>query len=297
MAIHWKKGLSNINGWEGAELPQNLQERGGERAWIKIETKTGPMALGVVYMKTENETKHGEINDEIYQVLDKDFDALGDIPKMLFGDFNGHIGEEDGIGIQGNHKAINHNGKRLLEWVQNRNLKIVNRETRQVDGTEVKVTEGLWTRYGQETQRSVLDYMIVSPTLMPNVIKLAIDDDLEIRVDSDRINSDHTYLLSLVNVDYHKIEWPQMDREKWNPINNQKKFRETLEAKIREKTLKTPGKTLNEEMELIVGALVESGEEVAGKSNGNKMDKDARIPKELWEMQKQMEQREVEKLV
>ena len=60
--------------------------------------------------------------------------------------------------------------------------------------------------YGKETQKSVIDYMIVSPTLMPNVVKLAIDDDLEIRVDSDRINSDHNYLLSLVDVNYHKVE-------------------------------------------------------------------------------------------
>ena len=64
-----------------------------------------------------------------------------------------------------------------------------------------------------------------------------------------------------------------MNREKWNPIKNRKKFGETLERKIIEKNLKAPVRTLNEELEIIVDALVETREEVAGKSKG-KMDKE-----------------------
>ena len=193
--------------WEGADLPENLREAGLERCWIKIPTKTGPLFLAVVYMPVEtSDDQHEEKFKNILDVLNKDCSELDadNIPYLLYGDFNSHLGSDsdDPMGIPGNHEGIGNNGQKLLDWVRLRNLAIVN----SLSGK----CHGLWTRM-KGRSKSVLDLLLVSKGYLSKVSWLNIDDSREMAV-----KSDHNLLMSLIRADFHRIQWSPPDRRRWD---------------------------------------------------------------------------------
>ena len=225
VAWYWKKGL-NAEVWEGANLPADLKEAGRERCWIKIRCKTNTVALGVAYMPCESSNdSQGEQYEKILNVLSLDSDQLKEegISDFLFGDFNAHVGTptEDPLGIKGNKGALGHNGVRLLDWLRSRNKVLVNSQ---------EITKGLWTYQSPDGSiRSALDFMICNQKDLPQTQGLIIDEDREVT----SINNDHNLIISVLNIDYQKVEWQKTKRPKWDvKAIKRKAFKTTLERKI-----------------------------------------------------------------
>ena len=76
---------------------------------------------------------------------------------------------------------------------------------------------GLWTYQSSNGKTlSVLDYMICDQRHLPYVTGLIIDDDRE----ATTINNDHNLMISIVKVDYQKVQWQTpKPRGKWEMKN------------------------------------------------------------------------------
>ena len=120
LSLHWKKSL-NVELWEGAPLPEYLQQYAVERCWIKVICSTGTWYLCAVYMPTEggnNENFAKYAN--ILHILDYDLEALKDIkaPSILYGDFNDHIGNASTRHwLNGYAEKVGRNGQLLHDWI------------------------------------------------------------------------------------------------------------------------------------------------------------------------------------
>ena len=123
-------------------------EIGKNRCWAQIQCEKGPLAMGVAYMATQdNKDKNGGHNDTLFEILRRDCDQFrkDEIPIILFGDFNGWIG--DGTdGILGNRPETNLNGQRLIAFGHQMDMAIVQTEQRLVDGQQTPICNEIWTR-------------------------------------------------------------------------------------------------------------------------------------------------------
>ena len=99
-----------IDLWEGADLPDSLEQYTIERCWIKVICSTGTWYLCALYMPTEGSSRENLAKyAKILQVLDCYLEALKDInaPSILYGDFNAHIGTTSTKhGVEGNNAKI-----------------------------------------------------------------------------------------------------------------------------------------------------------------------------------------------
>ena len=113
----------------------------------------------------------------IYATLQHEFRQLENegYQCLIIGDFNAHVGGPP-EGIEGNHGTINSNGKRLLNFVNDNNLEIVNKNK--------SICPVTCTRNVRHS-KSLLDYALVSKTLMPKVIRMGIDNNVELLSGSD----------------------------------------------------------------------------------------------------------------
>jgi hypothetical protein len=80
-------------------------------------------------------------------------------------------------------------------------------ETHTIDGKQELICKGTWTRQS-ECSKSVLDYMLVAPILLPAITNMAIDDDRE-----HPISSDHNWIFAKVKANYHTVQWPDKTGE------------------------------------------------------------------------------------
>ena len=228
VAWYWKKGL-NIEPWDETVLPDHLKEASRERCWIKINSTDTPVALGVVYMPTETPMDtNGAKYQSILDVLSLDSKTLDEegITNFIYGDLNAHVGTpaEDPLGITGNKPQLGHNGIRLITWLNSHGKVLVNSQP---------FAKGLWTFQSSNGRTlSVLDYMICNKGLVPQVKGFVIDDDREVT----KLNNDHNMLISLLDINYKKIEWKKENpTKKWDTKNIDKKsFRATLENEAKE---------------------------------------------------------------
>ena len=92
---------------------------------------------------------------------------------MIIGDMNAHVGDLP-EGIVGNRPGVNSNGRKLLNFVQNNGLVMLNKET----GTFTRITP---------VSSSILDYILVTPDLTKEVVRMVVDEDLVLFTGSDHV--------------------------------------------------------------------------------------------------------------
>ena len=141
-----------------------------ERMWITTKSLSTKSAVcGAYYGCQYPDNRNSVWNETIYRVVHAEAAILRSqgYRIIMLADFNGHIGCEPGIGIQGNSPNINYNGRLLLDFIHRGGLKHVNGEQHLV--------KGLWTRQ-RGASRTVLDLALISEEHLGSIMSLMIDD-------------------------------------------------------------------------------------------------------------------------
>ena len=144
----------------------------------------------------------------------------------------------------------------MLTWLKFHSKVLVNTQP---------TTEGLWTYQSSNGKTlSVLDYMICDERHLPYVTGLVIDDNRE----ATTLNNDHNLMISIVKVDYQKVQWQTpKPRGKWDMENIKKGvFKETLksnlvtveEARIKNGKENSPVDIISDVTDCIISALTVS---------------------------------------
>ena len=198
-----------------------------ERVWIKTESASVKTAVCAAYFGCQTpEDLHGPWNDIMYETLlaeKADLHAQG-YRTVIMSDFNGHIGNCEEEGIQGNHPAVNLNGRRLLNFLRDTQMKHVNGQKH--------LCKGLWTRQ-RGSSKTVIDYTAISEEHLHTVKSLEIDDKGVFGT-----GSDHNWMFlemvdhfvkkkRLVNTMVRKPKWNIGDEQDWLP------FQEFLKERVR----------------------------------------------------------------
>lgn len=192
-----------------------------ENMWLSIQCKEGTLALGTVYMGIG---KHTEWNDRIEQTLVEDIQQhqTEGAKVLLLGDFNGHIGEQEG-GVQGTLHETDENGRRVIRIMQGNNLVMLNGSDK---------CSGKWTRMRGGQKPSIIDYALVEEHNREMVHQMEIDDSGKGLADS----TDHSWIELQIKMESSteenekgpvgKPRWRINDKTDWGA------FRERLEAEI-----------------------------------------------------------------
>jgi hypothetical protein len=96
---------------------------------------------------------------------------------IIIGDMNAHVGDMQ-EGIVGNRPGVNLNGRKLLNFVNNNGLVMLNKDKSICSGTFTRITP---------VSSSILDYVLVTPDLTKEVVRMAIDEDLTLFTGSDHV--------------------------------------------------------------------------------------------------------------
>ena len=112
-----------------------------ERVWVTVTSPGKKTAVcgGYVGVQQPNNCIAGW-NEKMYSVLHSEAVALRaqGFRVVFLADFNGHIGCEPGLGIEGNNPDVNFNGQLLLDFLDRSGMVHIN-------GVK-SLTKGLWTR-------------------------------------------------------------------------------------------------------------------------------------------------------
>ena len=149
-----------------------------ERVWVTVASQTSKTAIcGAYFSCQQSDDRYGTWNDTMYAVIQQEAFALRSkgYRVVYLGDFNGHVGNQPGVGIIGNTPGINLNGRRLLNFLSVTDSVHINGQCRVSGDWSTRLANGLWTRQrGGHT--SVIDYGIISREHVNTVISLTIDD-------------------------------------------------------------------------------------------------------------------------
>jgi len=96
---------------------------------------------------------------------------------LIIGDMNAHVGDMQ-EGIAGNRPGVNLNGRKLLDFVNNNGLVMLNKDKNICSGTFTRITP---------VSSSILDYVLVTPDLTKEVVGMAVDEDLVLFTGSDHV--------------------------------------------------------------------------------------------------------------
>ncbi len=141
-----------------------------ERVWILVHNNNCKIAICSVYMAAEVTANNEYIawNDCIYEALQGEVRSRTEDGYlcMIIGDMNAHVGTPPD-GIEGNRPGTNTNGEKLLNFVRNNNLLMLNQDE--------ELCSGLFTRI-TPLSSTVLDYVLVSRALKNSVVRMIIDE-------------------------------------------------------------------------------------------------------------------------
>ena len=105
--------------------------------------------------------------------------------------------------------------------IQNTNMTLMNAQP---------VCQGKWTRVNSKKpeERSVLDYVLVSPSLSTSITSMVIDEDESHKLVSQKTKTDHNTIIFEMNINLEKINAPEA-RGKWkiNPSTDWTQFENT----------------------------------------------------------------------
>ena len=152
-----------------------------ERSWLLVHSGGCKLAICSVYMAAEVTANNDFVawNDCLYSSIQgelKGFQQTG-YKCMIIGDMNAHVGDMP-EGIVGNRPGVNSNGRKLLNFVQNNGLVMLNKEKNICSGTFTRITP---------VSSSILDYVLVTPDLTKEVVKMVVDEDLALFTGSDHV--------------------------------------------------------------------------------------------------------------
>ena len=142
-------------------------EQDHEMMWIKCTTKNLAFRIAAVYGMQESQVTEEQIESWFYQ-LEMEYATCSEEPVLLVGDFNAHVGN-DSEGIKQNTSKINANGRRVRDFIERRNLTLLN---------NTDVCEGLWTRVGKDS-KSAIDLAICNQDMVTKVKTMKIDEKRE----------------------------------------------------------------------------------------------------------------------
>ncbi|XP_023345051.1 uncharacterized protein LOC111714221 [Eurytemora carolleeae] len=152
-----------------------------ERVWILVHNNNCKIAICSVYMAAEVTANNEYIawNDCIYEALQGEVRSRTEDGYlcMIIGDMNAHVGTPPD-GIEGNRPGTNTNGEKLLNFVRNNNLLMLNQDK--------ELCSGLFTRI-TPLSSTVLDYVLVSRALKNSIARMIIDEQLQWFSGSDHV--------------------------------------------------------------------------------------------------------------
>ena len=149
-----------------------------ERMWVTCESLRQKTAVCGLYLGFQaSDDRHATWNQIMYEVLKSEVIELrrAGYRVVLKGDFNGHVGDQLGRGVVGNHPAINRNGERLLSFLDDVNACHLNGACRVQDDWSSRISRGTWTRQRGGIS-TILDYGVVSREHLESVKSFVIDD-------------------------------------------------------------------------------------------------------------------------
>ena len=126
----------------------------------------GKRVIRIVAVYGPQETSEKEVKEDFYNDLNIEIECgkYQDEEILIIGDLNGKLDLKGGI-----IKSTSDNGEQIMKTVEKHNLKVIN---------FCDVTNGKWTRISKdESQKSVLDYVISSENFEKGIIKLDIDEE------------------------------------------------------------------------------------------------------------------------
>ena len=244
-----------------------------ERFWITVDSLQTKTAICGVYLGCQyHDDRHGPWNDGLLQVLhaeSMDLRAKG-YRVVFLGDFNAHIGSEDGVGIPGNNNDINYNGERFLHFLKRGNFCHVN-------GMK-NLASGLWTRQ-RGNSKSVLDYAVVSSEHQASVHGLLIDDRGILGG-----GSDHNFVILTLNdmfVKKRRLQKLKPTKKGWNDLTNVDwdPFKIALSERLSPDV--PEGLSVDALASKITSALLAAGEKCIGRKSISPSKQTVKLPQNL----------------
>ena len=152
-----------------------------ERTWILVHNGKSRIAICSVYMACETvlNNDYKDWNDQIYAAIEKELITLklDGYKCTIIGDLNAHVGLPP-AGIEGNRTGVNNNGRKLISFIQNNDLVMVNKLKDTCAGTFTRITPH---------SSSILDYVLVTQNMVNDVLRMGIDTDIELLSGSDHV--------------------------------------------------------------------------------------------------------------
>ena len=185
-----KNLLRNVIREPSINYPDKMEVR-----WVRLILKDRQhLCMGVFYGKQETYQNQDTLDE--YNTLENQINSFlaQNHQVILLGDFNAKVGN-DSNGISGGDPAVSRNGKMLLDLIQNTQTVILNSQP---------FCTGKWTRVNTKntSERSILDYVIVSPALLPFIKTMAIDEAEEYKLFSRKSKSDHNCIYLDIQVNF-----------------------------------------------------------------------------------------------
>ena len=154
-----------------ANVTVQIKERSevGQALWLLVDNTKIKLRIGVIYAPQENVTYAKDLKT-IYKEIEQQADEARRNDEMLLivGDFNCKIGDV----VTGNDGKVSKGGRLLINTTLKKSLTIVN---------TVEKCKGLWTRVQpgkkKNTQKSVIDYVLVNEKLRTRVKEMMIDEE------------------------------------------------------------------------------------------------------------------------
>ena len=200
---------------------ENMEDDEQDIVWVEMsQTKNKKLHIGCYYGKQENDKV--DTLDKEYQQLDTQLSTI--IPKgeaVLTGDFNAKLG----INEDNYQQECSKGGNRLKELIKKHKLIPISLQSK----------TGKWTRQkrNDQTERSIIDYILITPGLVEQVKNIEVDEKGLYRIKG-KTETDHNTIILTLNMNlkaqHNKIK-------KWNLENEEgwKKFNETLENEYKNK--------------------------------------------------------------
>ena len=175
----------------------DLEDQNQDVCWAKIQMDNSVIHIGVYYGKQEQAPAE-DIRDEFAKRTAQVIQMKQQGEIILTGDFNAKIAIPEDESIQKESR----NGKIMMEFIQNTGLIPMS----------IKPQHGLWTRENRHNpkEKSVMDYILTTPTISTQVNNLAIDEEGTLRLKG-KNESNHNTIMFEVTGKIRKKTWKKMD--------------------------------------------------------------------------------------
>ena len=183
-----------------------------ETKWIKLDCRPRSIAIGIFFYSPE-ENEKGEKVKEVYAALNRQIEQKHtECDIILAGDFNTKLKIDKENCKQGESR----NGKILSELITQNNLYPAN----------IYGDHGIWTRVNHKisTERSVIDYILVSPRIKRGVATMIVDEEGHLRIKGEN-ETDHNTILMTIKVNdarkpTYRTMWNLENKDGWKEFNN-----------------------------------------------------------------------------